>query len=113
MAFLVIAGVTMLVQTQNASEKVEHIGKRRRAFAGNLLSTQREDFSVLTFITAPMPEADYQTLKTAVSGAAFVECSGDALKATEDYCVDITDSEYIPDGTGFKRIVSLELTEVE
>lgn len=112
MPFLVIAGVTMLVQKQGASEKIERLGRKRRAFAGNLLSSQRGSYSVITFSTAPMLEADYQTLKAAVEGGSFVACSGDALKAAEDYCVEIDEADYVADGLGFKRVLTLTMTEV-
>ena len=98
MAFLVIAGQTIDVLLDEASERApERIGSVTRAFDGGLLTQVRAEKRSGAFTTAPMTRAAYETLRTNTALGAIVACSGDALPAATNCLVEIGEAKYIED----------------
>lgn len=116
MAFLIVAGITVKVARNQATETIERIGSSSRAYAGNLRSTVRVEKRVWKVTTAPMIAADCTTLKAAITLAAQVSCSGDMIGSTVTCEVEITDGPYVAgnpaDGLHFRRTLALTLRQV-
>lgn len=117
MPFLTVAGITVVVQDDSASEpEAERIGASARAFDGTLRSSVRARKRRWQFTTNPMTDAAVATLRAAVeTGTGIVNCSGDALLGGTVSCeVLIADIAYIRDprvATDFSRTLTLALNE--
>lgn len=116
MAFLSVAGVTVHVARNQATETVERIGSSSRAYAGNLRSTVRAEKRTWKVTTTPMTAAACATLRAAIALAVQVTCTGDMLPASVTCEVEITDAPYVAgnpvDGLHFRRALVLTLREV-
>jgi hypothetical protein len=116
MPFLVVAGITVIVQDRSAAEnKPRPIGASDYAFDGTLRSSVRNRKRSWSFTTNPMTDAQVATLRTAIeTGTGIVACSGDALGGTVNCEVIIDGVDYIRDRsqvTDFQRTVRLALNE--
>lgn len=113
MAFLIVAGITVLVAPTGAVKKSpERIGTSTRAFAGNLRTTVRAEKRSWQFTTKWIIDADAAALETAVANGAHVACSGTALNASVNCEVTLQDANYVFVRGGFRRQVVLLLKEV-
>lgn len=114
MAFLIIAAVTVDVQTNGARELPPiEVGRSRRAFAGNLRTTVRAIKRVWVFTTREMLDSEITTLRNAAPYGSFVACSGDALPAAATYEVTYKGGPFVETGNPYyKRIQEIQVQEV-
>jgi hypothetical protein len=124
MAFLTLGGTTyQVIDDGNVGENptAHVIGQEDRAFDGTLRSTVRGEkrewgpFRLLDSGGDYMTEAEYQTLRAAVAGGAFLTCSGDALNGASVSCrVRITTAAYERQRppNAARRIPTVTLVEV-
>lgn len=115
MPWLTVSGTTVDVMADARSSEREPamIGQIARAFNGTLLSTERSRKREWSFTTAPIAQATFETLETAVANGAFVDCTGDALSGDTISCrVTITEAGYLPISGGHLRVLTLRLMEV-
>jgi hypothetical protein len=111
MAFAVIAGVPVDIQSTNAPKGYEWVGEDIAAFGGNLKTTKRARRSVWgPWDTQPLNNADANAFVDAV-GAGAVSCSGDAFGGTIACMVEITGERFVKDTSeltlDFKRIITV------
>jgi hypothetical protein len=110
--FVVIDGVAYLVHTSGAKESVVYTaGHTIRSYAGNVLSTVRDEFDGWT-MTVAVSEAAYQTLKAAVRLGRIVDVEGTFTPNPVRATVKIA-GDYVPDGEDFERAVNLTIEEAE
>lgn len=81
MPFLTVAGITVDVRADGATERAPEFvrGEATRAFAGNLRATTVGDKRSWTFALARMTPAALAALRAAIAGGVFVTVDGDAL----------------------------------
>jgi hypothetical protein len=115
MAFLVVAGITVPVETFTESAPITG-GSVSNSYAGPTRSTIRWVRRVYTAVTTLMLTADVETLRTAVISGSPVTCSGTALPASGSYIVSVADSPSTAaegsDGNHFMRTITLTLRQV-
>lgn len=114
MAFLTIAGNTVVIQTAGATEEApERGGEVARAFAGNLRSSLRYRKRAWRFTTNPLTQVAYDSLVAASDTGAPVTCSGDALSGASVSCiVQVSGGGYIQNDLGHLRAALIQLAEV-
>lgn len=113
MPFLTIAGITVQVAADSASEEAPfELGHLVESFDGSLINTLRAEKRRWSFGSIEMAEADYQTLRAAVALGTEVAVDGDAIDGGPiDAVVRLQSGPYVRDGNGFKRSISLRVME--
>lgn len=112
MAFLVIAGQTIDVLVDEASERTpERIGSVARAFSGGFLTQVRAEKRSWAFTALFATRAAYEALRAAIAMGAIVSCTGDALPAATDCLVEIGEAKQVEDGANLIHLAGLVLRE--
>ena len=111
--FIIIDGVPYPVQTTGARETVHRkVGHETTAYAGNLLSTVRDEFGEWAMIIGPISQSEFLILKAAVRLGRVVDVSGsfspDPIRAKVDLSAD-----YVVDGVEYQRVVNATIVEAE
>lgn len=112
--FVVIDGNPYPVQTTGARKSKGHtVGHKVRAYAGNLLSTVRAEFSEWSMVVGPISQTEYETLEESTRLGAVVDVSGTFQPGvTISASVEIT-SEYVADGLDYQRVVNVTIEQAE
>lgn len=111
--FVIIDAIAYPVQTSGAKESVNRkVGHETFAYAGNLLSTVRDEFGEWTMVIGPIPQPDFLVLKAAVRLGRIVDVDGTFTPVPLRAKVDIT-GDYVPDGVEYQRVVNITVIEAE
>lgn len=111
-AFLCCGPVTIEVSEASEGEP-DRIGKEERAFAGNLLSSQRAAKRNWDFVAPYMTPAELNALLAQAPDGSFRNWTGDAFGNASIRCrVWYSQIEYNQDGTAFKRTPHIALKQV-
>lgn len=113
MPFLCCGSVTIEVSEATEPEP-DRIGKEERAFAGNLMSSQRSIVKRNWEFTAPlMTQTELNALLAQAPDGSFRNWTGDAFQGVSVRCrVWYSQTEYNQDGNGFKRTPHIALKQV-
>lgn len=112
MPFLVVNNVTVPVAVDGASEEIELVGDRARAFDGTLRSTRRASKRKWQVKTAPMATADAQALRAVLTNAPPLTCTGDLMGGTVPCDAEVTGVEYVANGAKSRQAFEFILHEV-
>lgn len=112
MPFLTVTGQTVPVAVGGASEEVELIGDRARAFDGTMRSTRRATKRKWQVKTAPMTTADATSLRTKLLATPPLTCSGDLLGGTVSCDAEITGVEFVAAAGTDRQAIEFTLHEV-
>lgn len=113
MPFLTIAGITVPVSSQGASQgATEVVGNESRAYAGSLRTTVRAEKRAWQFTTKTMSAADAAALVAAVAGGVYVAVAGDAIGSSISCRVTVTSAPFVQVAGGFRRTLALAVREV-
>ena len=114
MAYIIINGLTVEVQSTAAPRSRERIGEVVRSFGGTLRSTVRAIKRQWgPYETPPLTDTEAEALVTAV-GLGIQTVSGDVIGASITADVEITGERDIKDvreATDFRRIVTFIVRE--
>lgn len=111
MAALVVAGITVPVARDGASITPIEIGKRERAFDGNMLSSIRARKTQLRIRTIAMTDAAADALEAALEGAPPLACSGDLLGGAVSCHAQIKTRTPVLAADGLRAVLEFDLFE--
>ncbi len=112
MPFLVVNNQTVQVAVGGASEQIEVVGDRARAFDGTLRTTRRASKRKWQVKTPPLTAADAQTLRTLLMAAPPLTCGGDMVGTAVACDAEVTGIEYVAAGGGTRQAFEFTLHEV-
>lgn len=114
MAFLVVAGITAKVTTDNAVQRPNiRVGEFTRAFNGSGRSSVRAEKRAWSVTVYFPTQAEETTFRAAIANGGPISCSGNALGGTVTCFATLGDSAYIKrSSTAFWRSATLDLEEV-
>lgn len=112
MPFLIVSTQTVPVAVGGASEEIEIIGDRARAFDGTMRSTRRATKRKWKVKTAPMASADAAALRNRLLAAPPLTCSGDFLGGTVGCDAEITGIEFVAAAGTERQAIEFILHEV-
>lgn len=105
--YVTIAGANYEVIEDGAEQgQSTHIGEKRRAFAGNWISSIRLDKREWKFAIYfdNAGNTSFDVLQAAVARGQIVSCGGPLIGSTIDCVVDVTSAPFIPKGVdNFRR----------
>jgi hypothetical protein len=108
-----VNNITVPVAVDGASEEIEVVGDRARAFDGTLRSTRRAAKRKWQVKTAPMATADAQALRSVLLTAAPpLTCTGDLLGGSASCDAEVTGVEYVANGLKSRQAFEFILHEV-
>ena len=113
MAFLTLAGITIDVSTDGASQlEGDVVGEKARMFDGTLRSTVRATKRAWRITSPVLTQVQESAIRTAIANHATVTLSGDIVGgANVSVKVTPTESAFVPDGLSFRRALSLLIEE--
>lgn len=113
MAFLTIAGQTILVDARSTGELAPtEIGAMARAYSGNLRTSIRATKRAWQFQTVEWAQSNIDTFKANCLNGAIVACNGDFNNNVAVNCkVTFLGTAYVPGGGGY-RVASFRMDEV-
>lgn len=112
MPFLVVNNQAVPVAVGGASEQIEVVGDRARAFDGTLRSTRRATKRKWQVKTAPLPMTDAHALRTILLGAPPLTCAGELLGSAVACDAEVTGIEYVAAAGGARQAIEFTLHEV-
>ncbi len=114
MAFLTIptfGDVPVALDPSAATQKVDEVGTRRRAFDGSMHSTIRDRKRNWRVRTRPMLRADADSMVSALEGTAPLACSGDLLGGAVSCHYELASIDHPKKQTGEHQVVEFILHE--
>lgn len=107
MPFLVVGGVTVLVETKTSRRTEVPIGEVRRAFSGAPRSSVRGYYRAWSIETVFITRAAADTLRAALEGAPPLTITGDLTGSITGYALNIGEVEKRSVGPTFLEYVRL------
>lgn len=113
MSMLAIAGIEFDVLQSGASEDEPfRVGTSERMFSGLLRSTVRVEKRQWSYALGPLTAARYEQLFELTKNGAQVIVSGAMMVGSPLCTVELSGADYVPAGTGFRKIATIRIREV-
>ena len=112
MPFLVVNNQMVPVAVGGASEEIEIVGDRARAFDGTMRSTRRSVKRRWKVKTPPLSLTDARGLRTFLLATPQMQCEGDLLGGPVRCDVEVTNAEFVAVSGGARQAVEFTLHEV-
>ncbi len=110
--YLTIAGIDYEVTDENAEEQEgRFIGAVSQMFDGSAISSIRARKRDWQFPLLPMDNTALGNLRASIALGVIVSCTATFLPGTVNCTVKVTRASYIHDADGFKRGVTVLLSE--
>lgn len=114
MAFLTLGGNLYEVQHTGAEQNPsDFAGEAARSFDQTYRSGRRDEKRVWSFTLIPMSQADEATFRALIGIDTQLTANGDfSGNVAVSVIVNVTGSTFLPSGTGFVRVITIQMLEV-